>query len=62
MSTTEKPIMCLIRREDGVHEGHITFSRGELDMPGFVDHVEYMYEGTIWRTERVDHCDQPEGE
>jgi len=53
---TDKPIMCLIRRDDGVHEGHINFTEGELLLPGFVEHVEKMYDGTQWRVERKEEC------
>lgn len=42
-----------IDRETGEVETFIAISPSELEMPGYLEHVERGYVDTRWRTERV---------
>lgn len=43
----------VVNRDTGATGAHIAFTRGELEMPGYVESVERGYVGTAWRTVRV---------
>lgn len=43
----------VVNRATGDIDSIITFTNGELDMPGYVEHVEKGYLETPWRTERT---------
>lgn len=46
-------ILNLVSKTTGDVEGQISFSSEEVQMPGYVAHVELDYHGTPWRIERV---------
>lgn len=44
----------VVNRETGLVETFIPMSKDELEMPGYLEHVEKGYEGTKWDTRRTD--------
>lgn len=52
--------ICLIRRDTGMHQGHINFSEVELDLPNYVETIEKSYRGSQWRPVRVLRCPELE--
>jgi hypothetical protein len=48
--------LCIVDRETRVHENHLFFSAGELEMPGFVETIAKTYDGSQWEAVRADDC------